>query len=219
MFAYPLRTAALTVAAAVGLSACTTPYGNGYSGVSVGIGSSGYYDPYYGGYGYGYGYPHYGYSRFGYGFDPYWGWHDGFYYPGTGFYVYDVYRRPHRWTDRHRRYWTVRRERALATSTTSRPVAIRDNWDDFKRDRVQVRSNRVERQTSRPIRVERRNRPVTVERTSRPARVERSGSPAKVDRSTARAERKSAREQRRSEIRAERTSRAKGHDREGTRAE
>ena len=43
MFAYPIRAAALTLAAAIGLSACTTPYG--YSGVSVGYGNAGYYDP------------------------------------------------------------------------------------------------------------------------------------------------------------------------------
>src|SRR5687767_10969769 len=103
MFAYPLRAAALTVAAAIGLSACTTPYGYGYSGVSVGYGSG--YSPYYG---YGYGYPRYGYSRLGYGYSPYWGWYDSFYYPGTGYYVYDRYRRPHRWSDSHRRYWTDR---------------------------------------------------------------------------------------------------------------
>ena len=53
MFAYPIKTAALAAAAMIGLSACTTGYG--YNGVSVGVSSGGYYDPYYGGYGYGYG--------------------------------------------------------------------------------------------------------------------------------------------------------------------
>jgi hypothetical protein len=164
MFAYPLRAAALTVAAAIGLSACTTPYG--YSGVSVGYGNSGYYDPYYG---YGYGYPRYGYSRLGYGYSPYWGWNDGFYYPGSGFYVYDAYRRPFRWTTAQRRYWELRRQRAIATSTTTRPVVIRDNWDDFKRSRSIIRNDRVERSVSRPVRIERNSRPTKAER-----RVERS---------------------------------------------
>lgn len=159
MFAFPIRTAALTAAAAIGLSACTTPYG--YGGVSVGYGSN-YYDPYYG-YGYGSGYPRYGH---GYGFDPYWGWNDGFYYPGSGFYVYDSYRRPFRWTDAQRRYWTIRREQALTTSTTSQPVVIRDNWRDFDRQRVKVRQNRVERSIERPVRIERSSRPLRVERSS-----------------------------------------------------
>ena len=59
--------------------------------------------------GYGAGYPGYGYGAgypgYGYGYAPYWGWYDDFYYPGTGYYVYDSYRRPHRWTDAQRRYW------------------------------------------------------------------------------------------------------------------
>ena len=40
-----------------------------------------------------------GYGGYGYG-SPYYGWNDGFYYPGTGYYVYDRDRRPHRWTRR-----------------------------------------------------------------------------------------------------------------------
>lgn len=231
MFAYPLRTAALAVAAIVGLSACTTPYG--YSGIGVGLGNAGYYDPYYGGYGYGAGYPRYGYGYgagypgygFGYGFNPYWGWNDGFYYPGTGFYVYDVYRNPYRWTDSQRRYWTLRRERALATSTTSQPVVIRDNWDDFKRDKSTVRGNRVERQVSRPVRTERQlSRPERIERQqNRVFRAERVKSPDRVERDTirtqrtsARLERQTAREQRKSEVRAERSSRGNGRNKGAT---
>ena len=66
----------------------------------------------YGDYGYGYGSPYYGYGgslrrlrrlrpaitarprRYG--------WYDNYYYPGTGIYVYDSYRRPHVWNDRQR---------------------------------------------------------------------------------------------------------------------
>lgn len=182
MFAYPLRTAALAVAAAVGLSACTTPYG--YGGVSVGYGSG--YGPYAG---YGYDYPGYGYSRLGYGYSPYWGWHDNFYYPGTGYYVYDIYRRPYRWTDSHRRYWTTRRERALRSGSNN--VIIRDNWGDF--DRSTVRRERIRGSVDRP------------------ARLERSSSqPNRVERSKVREERRSAREQRKEQIRAERESRPLG---------
>lgn len=182
MFAYPLRTAALALAAAVGLSACTSPYGHG--GVSVGYGSG--YGPYAG---YGYGYPGYGYSRLGYGYSPYWGWHDSFYYPGTGFYVYDIYRRPYRWTDAQRRYWAIRRERALSSGGTQ--AIIRDNWADF--DRSTVRRDRLRRSQDRPARIERS-----------------SGQPSRVERSTDGAERRSAREQRKEQIRPERESRPRG---------
>lgn len=230
MFAYPLRAAALAAAAIIGLSACTTPYG--YGGVSVGAGN-GYYDPYYGGYGYGAGYPGYGYGAgypgygygagypgYGYAYAPYWGWYDNFYYPGTGFYVYDSYRRPHRWTDAQRRYWTVRREQAASTSTTRQPVVIRENWGDFDRNRVRARPNRVEQRIERPVRVERsrterveRSRPVEVKRTptrieSRSvARAERSTRPARVERSSARPEVKE-----RAAIRAERRSDARSSE-------
>lgn len=199
MFAYPLRAAALAATAAITLSGCA--YNGLYSGVSVGYGNAGYYDPYYG---YGYGYPGYGYSRLGYGYSPYWGWHDSFYYPGSGFYVYDRYRRPYRWTDAQRRYWTIRRERALATSTTSQPVVIRDNWGDF--DRSTVRRERIQRSVDRPIRVER-----SVDRPTRAERIQ-----ARVERNAARAERSVAREQRKSEIRAERTSRSNSRSRDGS---
>ena len=221
MFAYPLRTAALGLAAIVGLSACTTPYG--YSGVSMGVGNAGYYDPYYG-YGYGAGYPGYGY---GYGYPgyslayaPYWGWNDGFYYPGTGYYVYDHYRHRHHWTDAQRLYWQTRRDQALATGTTSQPVVIRENWNDFKRHRSSEQTNRIERQSNRSIAVE-RTRPIRVERqqveqsqtvrVARPDRVQRES--VGTERSAARLERQETREQRKSEIRAERTSRGNGRGR------
>jgi hypothetical protein len=195
MYAFRLRAAALALTAAAGLSACTTPYG--YSGVSLGVGN-GYYGSSYGGYGYGYpdyGYG-YGYPASSYRYSPF-GWYDDYYYPGTGFYVYDSYRRPHRWTDAQRRYWTVRREQAL-TTTTTRPI-VSQNWSGFSRDRV-VRPNRIERSVSRPVRVERVSRPAGSDRS-----VDRVSRPARVDRSVERAETKStvtARQERRSEIRA-----------------
>ena len=198
MYAY-LRIAALSAVAAVGLSACATPYGYGpYGGVSVGVGN-GYYGSSYGygsNYGYGYGYPAgYGYSRYGYA--PYWGWHNNYYYPGTGYYVYDSYRRPHRWTDAQRRYWSDRRQRARTSSTASQPVVIRDNWNDFsrqrdfRRDRPVVSKNRVQRSVERPARAERVNRSVQVER-SRPVRVERTRT-ERQESASARAERRNER--------------------------
>jgi hypothetical protein len=238
MFAYPLRAAALAAAAALGLSACTSPYG--YSGVSMGVGNAGYYDPYYGGYGYDAGYSGYGYPGYGFAYAPYWGWNDDFYYPGTGYYVYDRHHHKHHWTDAQRRYWQARRDRAVATGTTSQPVVIRDNWRDYTRDRSTVRTNRVDRQLSRPVRSEgvndqapgvevQQDRVVRTERALRQDRVAREtvqtqGDAARTERQTARAtaqaqrdavrtERQTTREQHRSEVRAERSSHGNGRGR------
>jgi hypothetical protein len=112
MRALHLRTAAVLLAAGVGLGGCATysPFGYG-NGVSIGYGN-GYNDPYYGGYG----------SRYAAGYAPY-GWYDGYYYPGAGYYVYDRYRNPYYWDDRHRGYWTVRRK----------DPSVREVWTDFAR--------------------------------------------------------------------------------------
>lgn len=115
-----LRTPALILAAALGAAGCTDGYG--YSGVSVGVGSGYYGDDYYGG----------GYYGSGYG-SPYWGWYNGFYYPGTGIYVYDQYRRPHRWNDYQRRYWSDRRGQ-WGQRFRNNPE-LRENWRDFRQDR------------------------------------------------------------------------------------
>lgn len=118
-----LRTLALAAAAGVSLSACTDGYG--YSGVSVGYGA-GYYDDGYGYYDGGYGYyPGYDYA-FG---SPYWGWYGDFYYPGTGIYVYDRYRRPFRWNDRQRSYWETRRRDWRGRD------GYRDNWNGWDGNR------------------------------------------------------------------------------------
>ncbi|HYE29248.1 MAG TPA: hypothetical protein VEA61_13590, partial [Allosphingosinicella sp.] len=86
------RTLVLLAAAGLGLAACSYGRGYGYGGVSVGYGG-GYCDPYWDDcYGGGY-------------YDPWYGWYDGYYYPGWGFFVYDQWRRPHRWNDYQRRYW------------------------------------------------------------------------------------------------------------------
>lgn len=193
MGAYHLRLAALA-AATLGLSACG--YNGLYSGVSIGAGNGYYGDPYYGGYG---GYGGYGYGAgYGYGMSPY-GWYDGFYYPGTGFYVYDSYRRPHRWSDRHRRYWTQRREQSLATGFRR----IATNWSEF--DRSGATTQRVRSSVTQPVQVDR-----TIQRSVWTDRV-------RSERSAARAQRSTAREQRRSEGRTERASRSNGRNRDNSR--
>src|SRR5690554_8135295 len=90
---------ALIALAALGLAGCSTydSGGYGYSRVSVGLASS----------------------------YPYYGWYDGYYYPGTGYYIYDRSGSRYRWSDRHRRYWEVRRP--------SR--GYRENWSGYRSDR------------------------------------------------------------------------------------
>ena len=140
--------------AALALGGCA--YGDlgmglGYGG---GYGSSGYgYSPYYGA---SYGpYASIGYgSGYGYG-SPYYGWYDGFYYPGTGYYVYDTYRRPRVWSDAQRVYWT---QRVAAVPTTQR-TTIQPNWNDFNRPRTtRTRATTARTQTVEPRRVARQER-------------------------------------------------------------
>jgi hypothetical protein len=133
----------LVAAGALALGGCA--YGD--LGVGLGYGNYGYGSPYYG---YGYGSPYYG--GFGYGSyyggfgSPYYGWYDDFYYPGTGYYVYDAYRRPHVMSSRQRVYWS-QRSPALRTSSTTR-TRVRPNWSDFDRrstsrsDRQRARDDR-----------------------------------------------------------------------------
>jgi hypothetical protein len=149
-----LRKLALVALGAVGLTGCATldPYG----GASVGIGS-GYYDPYhgsgYGGYGSyaGYGAPYGSYGAYGspYGgyAQPYGGWNGGYYYPGTGAYVYDQQRRRYRINDAQRRYWEQQR------IARSRIPAVRENYRDYRAERRDDRRvYRVERREDRAAR-------------------------------------------------------------------
>ena len=104
----------LIAAGALALGGCA--YGD--LGYGVGYGS-----PYYG---YGYG-PYGGYGEYpayygGFG-APYFGWYDDYYYPGTGVFVYDSYRRPHRWSSRERDYWMSHQ------STGTRSA----NWSGFEK--------------------------------------------------------------------------------------
>lgn len=100
----------LVLALGLGTAACTED-GYGYSGVSLGYGSPGYYD-------YGYAPAHYG-------------WYGDYYYPGSGYYVYDRARRPHRWNEGQRRYWETRRNAWRGGDRRE----IRENWADFRRER------------------------------------------------------------------------------------
>ena len=72
------------------------------------------------------------------------GWYNGYYYPGTGYYVYDRYRRP----------IAGRRSAALLAVAPARCTAfdqprtgqILQNWRDFRTDRrPDNRAFRVER--------------------------------------------------------------------------
>ena len=143
MFSSRFRLAALAVAGSAALAGCTTYDPYGYSGVSVGVGYGSPYGAYgygspYGAYGYDYGSPYYGR-----GYGSYYGWNDGFYYPGTGYYVYDRYRRPYRWSNAQRRYWEGRRY-------SVRNREIRQNWEGFRTERRQDRrAYRVERRDDR----------------------------------------------------------------------
>jgi len=79
--------AGLVLTAGLGVSACVD---DGYGGgVAVGYND---WDPYYG----------------GFRADPYWGWYGDYYYPGTGYYVYDHSNRRTRWNDTQRGYWQGR---------------------------------------------------------------------------------------------------------------
>jgi len=125
------RLPALVLASTLGLSACAYGYGD-YGYASVGYGS-GYCDPYYDDcYGGGY-----------YG-DPWYGWYDNYYYPGWGIYVYDQWRRPHRWNDRHRSFWESRRHRWGERNWNDRRWERWDGWD--RGDRREWRDRRDSRE-------------------------------------------------------------------------
>jgi hypothetical protein len=158
-----ISTIALIIAGGLAVNGCAYGSFGRYGGVSVGLGSGGYYnDPWCGGYGYG---------------SPYWGWYDSFYYPGSGFYVYDRYRRPYYWNDRYRRYWTERRETWERRS--GRRSLQQATWEGFRENRAArtatVRSQqRVDVDAAPAARVERRSRPQRAatpsSREDRPAR-------------------------------------------------
>ena len=124
-------------------------YGGSRYGGYYGSPYGGYYGSRYGGY---YGSP-WGYGM-GYGGFPYFGWYNGFYYPGTGYYVYDRNRRPRIWTEGERNFWAERLkelERRSGGSTVS-TTTVQPNWSGFSRPRT-VRTTNVT--VDRPRRSER----------------------------------------------------------------
>ena len=108
MFARLARPA-LLLAATAALGACSTYGGFGGTSVSVGYGNGGYYP--------------YRYSPYSY-----YGWYDGYYYPGAGYYIYDSYGRRHRWSDRHRHYWEGRRDGRRNGGENCGDRGDRGNW-------------------------------------------------------------------------------------------
>ncbi len=146
MSPFKLSIAGLALAAGFGLSGCATDgYGGGYGGVSVGYGGGyGYYDggwdPYYG----------------GYSADPYWGWYGDYYYPGTGYYVFDRQNRRHRWNDGQRNYWQGRSRRTgiVTGATCGRMLARfrRQPWRRAQWRRVPRRWRRYPRSGWKPWR-------------------------------------------------------------------
>ena len=143
----------LAAVASLGLGACTTydDYGYPTSRVSVGV---------------------------GYG-APYYGWYDGFYYPGTGYYIYDRRGTRHRWSTRYRDYWIARRPRDRR---------YYDNWGSYNaphRYRGQPRyrdQRRAYRDQRRAYRDDRRDRRGDARRDRREDRYDRDRRRAREDR-------------------------------------
>ncbi len=129
------RFALVLAASTLSLAACADdlygPYG--YGGIGYGGVGYGEYGGYYAPYGYG---PYYG---AGYGaYDPF-GWYGDYYYPGVGFYIYDSYRRPHRWGGDQERYWMSRRSHWQSRTGTT---WNRENWNGFNRSASSTTSAR-----------------------------------------------------------------------------
>lgn len=109
----------VSLLSALTLGGCAYDDGYGYGGMSAGAGyyAGDYYGPA------GYGGPGYG----GYGG----GWYNDFYYPGTGYYVFDRGGRRHRWNDGQRSYWEARRQQYRARDQARRPDGNRNG--DYRR--------------------------------------------------------------------------------------
>lgn len=158
----------LLAAGALALGGCAygdlgVGYGSGYGGYGGYGGYSRYGSPYYGSsYGGYYGSP-YGYSSYGsygspYGYggyssygSPYYGWNNGYYYPGTGYYVYDSNRVPHTMSSGQRDYWTNRQKAytTAVTTKTRRAPTLRQDWSAFKQQKATDRATRKAERTKR----------------------------------------------------------------------
>lgn len=122
MLSHRIRAAVLVASASLGLAACST----------------------YDGYGYGYGS---GYYRGGYALSdggPFYGWYDNYYYPGSGYYIYDRRGNRRAMNQQQRSYWLNR------ARTPQDRAQIRRNYRDFRADRQGDRAQlRAERQANR----------------------------------------------------------------------
>lgn len=119
MISRRLRLGLFAVTAALGLSACSTYDGYGYGGSSYALGV-------------------------GYGSYPSYGWYDDYYYPGSGYYVFDRQGRRHSWNDNQRRYWMDR------ARTPQDRREVRQNYREFRADRQGDRTRfQAERQANR----------------------------------------------------------------------
>ncbi len=138
--------AALAAVASLGLGACTTydDYGYPTSRVSVGV---------------------------GYG-APYYGWYDGYYYPGTGYYIYDRRGDRHRWSNRYRNYWIARRPHDRR---------YYDNWSGYNAPH-RYRGQPRYRDQRRAYREDRRDRRGNARRDRREDRYDRDRRRARDDR-------------------------------------
>jgi len=171
-----LRLAAVALISGITLAGCG--YNGLYGGLGTGYGNYGYGDygygsPYggygygspYGGYGYGYGSPYggYGYGNpyggfgdylgYGYGGYPY-GWYNGYYYPGSGYYVYDRNHHRRQITDAERQYWRDKFNRMTngtnsTTGVRTSSMTPRENWSGFKRIRTRSVDSTSSSTTSR----------------------------------------------------------------------
>jgi hypothetical protein len=110
--------------AAISLGACATD--GAYAGGGVGLGyDSGYAAPYYDTAATCWNDGFYNYSYLG----PYCGWYDGYFYPGSGNYVYDRDHHAHMWTGSQQQHWTMQAQGAngrtvgLGSSGGVRPPA------------------------------------------------------------------------------------------------
>ena len=114
MILRPAIIATMTLGAALGLAGCSSyDDGYGYSRVSLAYGNA---------------YP------------SYYGWYDNYYYPGTGYYIYDRSGSRYRWNDRYRTYWEARRPSGR----------YRDNWSGYRREwRRERRDDRRDRRQDR----------------------------------------------------------------------
>jgi hypothetical protein len=185
-----IRTALIALVASAGLSACTSfgPYGGVGVGVGSGYGSYGY-DPYYSGYGYGS--PYYGSY-----YPSYYGWNDGFYYPGSGYWVYDPDGNQHPITDKQKNYWASMLQKARQANGT---LQVKENWTAFRRPAATASTtNSTATSTSvEPRREALRQRVIERQQAQQLARSERQQVQQQVrsERQEARSERQEIRQQ------------------------